>query len=36
MVISCDQKIMLRKIVVLEKELSDINFERLKMTLMYS
>ena len=35
MVITCDKKIMLRKILVFEKELSDINFERLKKALIY-
>ena len=35
MVIKCDQKIMLEKTLVSEKELSDINFERLKNVLVY-
>ena len=30
MVITCSEKIMLEKILVSEKELSDINFDRLK------
>ena len=33
MVITCDEKIVLEKILVFEKELNDINFERLKKAL---
>ena len=35
MVITCDEKIILEKILVSEKELNDINFERLKKALTY-
>ena len=35
MVVACDEKIVLRKIVILEKELSDINFKRLKKSMIY-
>ena len=35
MIIICDQKIMLRKILVSEEELTDINSERLKKALIY-
>lgn len=35
MVATCNKKIMLRIILVSEKELSDINFERLKQALVY-
>ena len=35
MVITCDEKIMLKEILLSEKGLSDINFERLKNVLVY-
>ena len=35
MVITCDKKIVLKEILVSEKELSDINFERLKNVLAH-
>ena len=35
MQITCDEKIMLRKILVSEKNLSDINFERLEKSLVH-
>ena len=35
MVITCDEKIMLEKLLVCEKELNDSNFERLKNILEY-
>ena len=35
MIITGNEKIMLEKILVSEKELSDINFQRMKNTLMY-
>ena len=35
MVITCDEKIMRRKILVSERELSAINFKRLEKALMY-
>ena len=35
MVIVCDEKILLEKILILEEELSNINFERLKKALIY-
>ena len=35
MVITCDEKIMLEKMLVSEKKLSDINFERLINALAY-
>ena len=35
MIIICDQKIMLRKILVSVEELTDINSERLKKALIY-
>ena len=35
MIITGNEKIMLEKILVSEKELSDINFQRMKNTLVY-
>ena len=35
MVITCGAKIILKKILISEKELRDINFERLKNALVY-
>ena len=35
MVITSDEKVILRKIMVSEKELSDINFKRLEKALVY-
>ena len=35
MVVTCDEKIVLTKIFTSEKELSDINFERLKKSAIY-
>ena len=35
MIATCNKKIMLKIILVSEKELSDINFERLKQALVY-
>ena len=35
MAITCDEKIMLERILVSEKDLSDINFQRLKKAWAY-
>ena len=35
MLIACDEKIIFKQMLVIEKECTDINFERLKNALVY-
>ena len=35
MLVTCDEKLLIRKILIYEKKLSDVKFERLKKVLIY-